>query len=243
MFARYAAIVKNLRGVVYIEETDEETLWLLNWLLDRFKYRDIGVSNIVFNRIPKEIRGKLLRLDYPIQRYYNLVNKLIDVIEIEDGLVETLLTSSIYISPTLYIGIGESIKSLERYSVGVVKTSKSMDKSGWRLHLRIADYSILDLYRDMVDYAYNIIRELKLGSPPNLEKMREIRRRIAEKDSKRYWRIMDADGQHTFLLYIDLLDLVLDNLNRCGWCIELEEEDSAALTIVPVVHISKSLIS
>jgi len=42
-FARYAAIVKNLRGVVLADLLEEAASRGLEWLTKRFRYRDLGV--------------------------------------------------------------------------------------------------------------------------------------------------------------------------------------------------------
>jgi hypothetical protein len=49
LFSSYAAIVKNLRGVVLLDP-DEEGAWTtMEWLVKRFRYRDLGVTPTTYN--------------------------------------------------------------------------------------------------------------------------------------------------------------------------------------------------
>ena len=44
MFARYAAVVKNLRGIALFDLGEEGSWDSVEWLVRRFRYRDLGVT-------------------------------------------------------------------------------------------------------------------------------------------------------------------------------------------------------
>jgi hypothetical protein len=45
LFARYAAVVKNLRGVALFDLGEEGSWDSVEWLVRRFRYRDLGVTS------------------------------------------------------------------------------------------------------------------------------------------------------------------------------------------------------
>jgi len=50
MFSRYAALVKNMRGVVLFSPTDDVSEDL-KWLVERFRYRVLGVPQSLVERV------------------------------------------------------------------------------------------------------------------------------------------------------------------------------------------------
>ena len=64
-FARYAAIVKNLRGVVAADLEESGVEESIKWLASRFRYRDLGVGPMMVERFGSELQkflgGKPLR--------------------------------------------------------------------------------------------------------------------------------------------------------------------------------------
>ena len=111
MFARYAAIVKNLRGVVLFD-LEESGVWSsVMWLVNRFKYRNLGVTPAIYmkysDRLEKYMNGNPFRLlIYPIQE-----------------LSELLVMSSLYIYSAMIIGKKYEVE-LDKLSIGAVKTCR-----------------------------------------------------------------------------------------------------------------------
>ena len=136
--------------------------------------------------------------------------------------------------------IGSSFKSyIEENSIEIVRTCKEMDIKSWKLHLRIADYTILDMYEENVCEALRIISGLKSKSMKLSELEEILRNRVArvQRDVKRYWRIKCDEGR-PFLYYVDLLSKVIDKIARGELDADkLIEEYSASLTIIPVVYV------
>ena len=196
MFSRYAALVKNMRGVVLFDPSDDVSQDL-KWLIDRFKYRVLGVPPSLAHEISKESKV-LVQLAYPHATIMNFVNSLANNLNIQRGLSEAICLASCYISPILALG-PKSQAALESLATHKVTSRIDMKIQDWKLHLRIADYSILDLYEWSTTQAEKLWEaNLNLNSIIH-ERLEKIR-----KDEKRYWRLQRGNRNPIiFLSYID----------------------------------------
>ena len=237
MFARYAAIVKNLRGVVYIEELGSDSWKIVKWLIQRFKYRNLGLPPSIFNMYKKDLaeylHGNPFReLVYPIPSLSGIIDLMSN--KLPNELAEAIVFASLYISPLLVIGnkVHKVIRSL---GVDHVYTSKDLNIKEWKLHLRIADYTVLDMYEECVMENLKAIKCINSRDVGCLANIIESRRNKVKEDKKRYWRIMSDEGR-PFITYIDPLKIILDlYLNNIP--IEIPEDYAAGLAIIPAVHL------
>ena len=230
-FARYAATVKNLRGVALFDLGEEGVEKSIKWLASRFRYRDIGVGPSIATRfraaLSRYLGGKPFKeIVLPIPSLGKLVDLLRELHNLPHEVSEALVLSSVYISPLLIVG-NRYLEHVAKLSTRVVYVDdpKKMDTNSWKLHLRIADYTILDFYEGCVEEALRVLR-----GEASVDEVVEDRRRRIEKDVRRYWRIAKESGT-PFLLYIDMLSLLRGSIN------ELEEDHAAGLAIVSAVFI------
>ena len=188
-FYNYAAVVKNLRGVIYWKGKEK-----LDWLLSRFRYRYLGLVPSMHGMITG--RKNIIDLYYPNER----IRDAKDVIskELGEKLSEAICLSSVYICPIITNAPDDFLD----LSVSEVKTKEELGDRDWRLHLRIADYTVLDFYTWAVRQAYEGLKEGK-----DMEEVLRERREKIERDKRRYWRI-SGRGEKTFLFYLDPLELV-----------------------------------
>ncbi|RLE50240.1 MAG: hypothetical protein DRJ31_02130 [Candidatus Methanomethylicota archaeon] len=239
MFSRYAALVKNLRGVVLISP-GEDVEDLVNWLVNRFKYRNLGVTPTILSRasgyFEKRLGGKpFVQVVYPIKPIQELVNVIVDSLNVDMEAAEAVVLASSYVSPIIALG-REAEKMLKPLTIEDVKSKVKLDNPGWRLHLRIADYTVLDLYSWSVDHALNMWKEFSSRSFVE-ERMKRIKA-----DKKRYWRLEKGDLEPwTFLYYVDLAQLIAlkDLFNRVA---KLGEDVAAGLAIEAAVSIKRENI-
>uniref|UniRef100_A0A7J3X842 Uncharacterized protein n=1 Tax=Thermofilum pendens TaxID=2269 RepID=A0A7J3X842_THEPE len=232
-FAKYAALVKNLRGVVLLNPHEEGALESFEWLVKRFKYRNLGVTPSLVSSagslLARYLGGKPLReLTLPVPALSPLPRELASAMSLPLEVAETLVYASSYVSPALLVG-SSYLDHLTRVAAGVVRACKEMGLQSWKLHLRIADYTALDFYEKCVDEALSAIE----GADP--QPILEARARRVEKDAKRYWRIM-CDSGEVFLVYVDNLSLAA----QAGIVRRVERDAAAALSIVPVVYVPPS---
>ena len=239
MFSMYAAIVKNLRGVIAFEVNDREFIKGIEWLSKRFKYRNIGIGPRLAKKAGKSVEGfigKPLRvLTYPVKDIEALIELLIDRANMDPILIEALVLSSTYVSPLMIIS-EKYVELIDKIAVHKVKVRGSLDISSWKLHMRIADYSILDSYEELVVESMKVIEgKVDVGSILKLRHERILR------DEKRYWRFKDLEGNEwTFLYYVDNLRLLI----RLGLSPkELSLNQAAGLAIVPVINLTKAIRS
>lgn len=233
MLSRYASIVKNLRGVVLpdAEEAEEG----VRWLRDRFRYRNLGVPPSVLREAEEFFRGRLgggpfVELAYPSRALVELVPTLAEGLGAEPRIVEGLVLASAYVSPLLVIG-RRAQEGVARLAVDVVESRLDMDVRQWRLHLRIADYTVLDLYRWSTEHVEGLL-EGRVG----LQEFRREREARIRKDKARYWRLARGEGPAwRFLYYVDLASRMDEGLlERVR---DLGAEASAGLAIEAAVAI------
>ena len=243
MFSYYAAIVKNLRGVILVRELDQLSIKILNWIAERFRYRDIGAPPGIWSEFPDEYKAKFIKLEYPINELRDLVNYLSKSLNLEAKLIESLIISSTYITPLFNIG-GCYVDELDKLSVGCISIDKPLDNRSWKLHFRIADYTVLDFYRDRVIEAIEYIEGVRLGiNPIKYDYIISKRMDLIKNDYKRYWRIK-SDWGFTFLIYIDMLkilhDLIKEGRIRIGL---LDVNHAAAFSIIPILILDRNTIA
>ncbi len=250
-FSMYAALVKNLRGMLIIDPNDDLVPNVLRWLSRRFRYRLVGVPPKVLNELRSRglnLTKQLRPIHYPNKELLNLVNYLVSELGINEYVAEGAVLASAYVSPALSFStsINEEVVKLATY---VVNSRVKLNNQYIKLHMRIADYSILDAYESDVE----LIRRLWTGK---LSYEEFIRSKEAEvrKDAKRYWRLTKPDTRggklretnpHPFLTYLDLLVVMikksLDTLKELVSRFEFNDV-GAGLVTVPVVTIPNYVI-
>ncbi len=239
MFALYASIVKNLRGIVYIEELGDSVWNIIRWLIRRFRYRDLGLPPAIYRKYRDQLGdymdGKPFRsLVYPI----NDLRGLVDILsrDIAYDVIESIVFSSIYISPMLVIG-DHVHKLISDLGMDHVFIKDELDDRSWKLHLRIADYTILDMYRECVLEGLEAIRCLRENDVNCIRKIITKRRDRVARDKKRYWRISSGEGR-VFLTYIDPLEILFNRVKHDKTVInKLLDDYASGLAIVPAIHL------
>lgn len=230
MLAKYAATVKNLRGVLLFLEM-EDAAESIEWLVEHFRYRNLGVPPGLREKI--EMKKPFVELSYPSGELEKLVELLVDM-RIERTTAEAVVLASAHVSPVFALD-GKSVRFLGPLEVGSIRTKKKLTDRDLKLHLRIADYTVLDFYGWSVENAE------RFWTCRETEKLLEERRRRIEKDVKRYWRI-SGEGKK-FLVYLDPVQFIC----RKGGLEKLRKLDSswtsAGLAIGAAVCNSKELIS
>ena len=201
--SRYAALVKNLRGVVFFkpsEDVDE----LVEWLVKRFKYRNVGVPPSLVEFIDeRKLKGNpFVQLSYPAADFIEFSKQIASERGVDSSAIEAAVLASVYVSPIIVLGV-KGCEALSKLAVETVESKTSLDDKGWRLHLRIADYTVLDFYQWSSSHAEN----LWLTSLDPREFTCERAERIV-KDKKRYWRLERGDEKPwKFMYYVDLAQM------------------------------------
>lgn len=223
MLSRYAAIAKNLRGVIFTYIEEDGVVESLSWLLKKFKYRDLAASPSIHKALRERGFRRLVELVYPSEALKNLVELVSDYLKADFEAVEAVVLASAYVSPIM--AVGERAKdAIAPFSVKEVESRVEIDDRSWKLHFRIADYTVLDAFYWFSSHS------IKLWEPKtDLELFKKERLLRIEKDMKRYWRLTVGDkGPRPFLLYIDLAQLIVNKPRLLDAVRRLRAEDASA---------------
>lgn len=200
-FEEYVFLVRNLRGVYAPLPSDDHKRYV-GWLVKRYRYRDIGVAGCVLGSAEKAFKGRLggrpfHELKPPTKELGEAIAFAKSVLGgvVDECLAESILLSLVYASP-LYL-TRSSLEELRRGGLVIHEVrGRVPDLGSARLHMRIAGYTVLDYYVDSVRHAVAAVTQGRW------EELLEERRRFAERDEKRYWRITGR-GNETIIAYLD----------------------------------------
>ncbi len=144
------------------------------------------------DRLERYLGGNPFRLlTYPLPELERFSEEFSRCASIDYEVAELLVLSSTYVSPAIAIG-RRFEPQLSRLSV-----------EDWKLHLRIADYTILDMYENAVSGALGIVEGC---SAEGLERTLNDRLESIRRDVRRYWRILCGEPTaRAFLYYVDNL--------------------------------------
>jgi len=212
---------------------------IVSWLVNRFKYRNLGVPPAVLCKsreyFEKRLGKPFVQAVYPIKPIQELTRLVADSLCVDIEAAEAAVIASSYVSPIIALG-KEAEKMLRPLAVEEVMSKVRLDNSGWRLHLRIADYTVLDFYSWSVDHAQSIWK----GFDADLfvkERLSKIKR-----DKKRYWRLERGSLEPwSFLYYVDLAEKLVE---KEDWkeVVKIGEDSAAGLAIEAAVLINKENI-
>ena len=107
-----------------------------------------------------------------------------------DPTLDSLFQASSFVCP-LVILKQESLKDFERSIIAELRTRKKLNDRELKFNLRLVNYSITDFY----------LKAIELGKNFNLDE----RRKLAEKELKRFWRVKKGENGRVLIAYIDPL--------------------------------------
>lgn len=144
--------------------------------------------------------------------------------------LETVILASAYISPIICFGI-RSYEEIKPLVIDEVQTASELNDKDVKLHLRIADYTVIDFY------SWSTQHVEKLWKSFDVDKFIGDRKKKISGDKKRYWRVKEGNiSPKPFISYLDLAQFaasdqsILRELNKLP-----KEEVIAGLAIVPTV--------
>jgi len=223
MLYRFLSLVKNVRGVVAF--ASDEGLRRFDELSRKYRYRNLGVPKTIAQKFGLGSKGKVITLDYPLSKCEEFVRRLSDALGVEYEALEPIALASYYVTTVIVLDDvfwSEASKLFTK----VIRTQKNeLNWNDIRLHIRIAEYTVIDFYRWAVEDA-----ELRLRA-----RATDVGERLSriEKDVKRYWRLLGEEGRDV-LAYDDMgahvMRLVAEG--RLSECEVLAEENLPLLTII-----------
>jgi hypothetical protein len=125
----------------------------------------------------------------------------------ENEVLDSLFQASRFICPLIILK-EKSLNTFNKAVVARLKTEEKLSDKDLKFNLRLANYSITDFY----------LKSIQLARQFNLDG----RRKLAEKDLKRFWRVKTSEDGITLVAYVDPLlmkkeikDLSLMSLVPC----------------------------
>jgi hypothetical protein len=237
VFAEYVALVKNLRGVVLLEPREDGAEHRVAWLGQRFRYRNLGVPPALVAAHPDFLHGRLrgkpfVELAFPLAS----LERVAEAVAGCEGAArrtaaEAMVLASAYASPLICLE-GAALAAVRPFAVDAVETAVALSDKDWRLHFRIADYTVVDLYQWSTNHARGLWRD-------EANDLAQARRQRIAKDRRRYWRLQQGEGPtNPFLLYLDLTARVAGEVTLRAAMTRLPEDEAcAALAIVAAVAV------
>jgi hypothetical protein len=108
---------------------------------------------------------------------------------------ETMVLASVYACPLICLGPA-ALAAVQPFAVDAAETAVALSDKDWRLHFRIADYTVLDLHQWSTDHARHLWRD-------DANDFTQARRQRIAKDKRRYWRLQQGAGPlNPFILYL-----------------------------------------
>ena len=122
--------------------------------------------------------------------------------------------------------------AVQPFAVDAAETAVALSDKDWRLHFRIADYTVLDLHQWSTDHARHLWRD-------DANDFTQARRQRIAKDKRRYWRLQQGAGPlNPFILYLDLADRVAhDGSLRAAITRLPADEACAGLAVVAAIAV------
>ncbi|MEM0007482.1 MAG: hypothetical protein QXP16_02360 [Candidatus Bathyarchaeia archaeon] len=117
---------------------------------------------------------------------------------VDNPVLDSLILASSFVCPLIVLK-EESLKDFENAVVASLKTKEKLGDKDLKFNLRLVNYAITDFYTKSIELA--------------LHSDLDGRKRLAEKDLKRFWRIPENTSGKTLIAYIDPL-LVKSNLQK-----------------------------
>ncbi|MEM3581476.1 MAG: hypothetical protein QXH40_07520 [Candidatus Bathyarchaeia archaeon] len=117
---------------------------------------------------------------------------------VDNPVLDSLIQASSFVCPLIVLK-KESLKDFENAVVAFLKTKEKLGDKDLKFNLRLVNYAITDFYTKSIELA--------------LQSDLDGRKRLAEKDLKRFWRIPENTSGKTLIAYIDPL-LVKSSLQK-----------------------------
>jgi len=109
---------------------------------------------------------------------------------VDDPVLDSLLQASRFVCPLIVLR-EQSLKDFGNTVIIRFKTSEKLNDKDLKFNLRLVNYSITDFY----------LRSIELAAKHDLEG----RKKLAEKDLKRFWRVKEDANGKTLIAYVDPL--------------------------------------
>jgi len=228
---RYVSLLKNLRAVAFLDPNMQIPLPEIKWLKQRYRYRNVGISERLLIALKAEAKEFFLRKPFEILKPPLLeIEKFIKtILEIESEIpayvVESLILTSCYVNALIVLG-RDSFPILDPFMIWAMRSTAELTETEVKRNLRIIGYAMIDFHNKNAEQAYETLKEIAGrikekedfdGAEKELGRLIEERRKLAQKDGeKRFWRLRQAgeERERIVVAYLDVIPLISKILLR-----------------------------
>jgi len=222
---RYASLLKNLRGVVFLDPHVEFPVEEVRWLKRKYRYRSLGISESLVNALKDEEREFFLEKPFeilkpPLLEIENFIKIILEVAgEAPIYVVESLILTSCYVNALVVLG-RDSLSTLNPFIIWAMRSTSELTEIEIKRNLRLIGYAIIDFYNENARQAYDVLKETaeKIREKEESEKIGELldrfldeRKRLAGSDGeKRFWRLRQTgkEEERIVVCYLDMIPLI-----------------------------------
>ncbi len=170
-------------------------LYLVKNLRGIIYFSDDVFPEAEFSWLKKKFRYRELGVSETIKVKHTW-KKLLKLPKIEDDpVLDSVLQASRFICPLIILR-ESSLADFGKAVIVKLKTKDKLDDKDLKFNLRLINYSITDFY----------LKTIELALRSNLDE----RKRIAEEDLRRFWRIKSNPNGKTLIAYVEPLLLKSD---------------------------------
>ncbi|MDZ7372479.1 MAG: hypothetical protein ONB23_00790 [candidate division KSB1 bacterium] len=206
-FLEFIVRVKNLRGVLYLPDVEEDTaLAALRWIGSKFRYRDIGYDAAFSSERGKKVARRLagkpyVPVDFPSPEIQE-ISKSLTPEGADVRLWRALGLASLFACPLVVAG---SESSLPRQAIVFrAFTDSPLGAGSAKFHLRVCDYAAVDWFAELTRAVLSL--SPGEGERERLQELMRSRRELALRDGeKRFWRLKCENGAPAVVLTLDPL--------------------------------------
>ncbi len=234
----YLYLLKNLKGILHVFKPigSDEAKKLIGFVKKRFRYRVLGFTEGFRERIPADLSrglpsGNLRALGFPSEDVYRIIEGIADYTGVSVRDVEAIALSSAYLTPLIVPEAGFSRDCIDPFIIRIITTSRKIDESSLKLHLRIAGYSMIDSYLNTTRVAILFMENAVTGGKNVAGEFVNERTTIVEGDVKRYWRIMEDSGK-PIIVYADIPTGIARRIVEAGKTFETDLRGKWVKTIM-----------
>ena len=253
---KYVSLLKNLRGVAFLDPDVRLPLEEIKWLKRKYKYRNIGVSESLVMALKAEAKEFFLGKPFEILKppLLEIEEFIRRILEIESGVplyaIESLILTSCYVNALVILG-RDSLSVLKSFITWAMKSTVELSEIEVKRNLRIIGYAMMDFYNENTGRAYEALKEIAekirekedLGEvKKELEKFMEERKKLAQDDGeKRFWRLRQTgeEKERIVIAYLDVMPLISgillrkDSSRLSSFIAESTLNLSMALSLIP----------
>ncbi|HIE09522.1 MAG TPA: hypothetical protein EYP65_06695 [Armatimonadetes bacterium] len=233
--ARYVALCKTLRAVVFFHPARPFEEGVIEWLARRHRRKDLGIPSPLYSISPRFQREPFVELTFPDRGIRDFFRQFCR--DIPSFFVEGVVLASCYASPLVVVGSGLD-EIIERVAVVKVRTKEGFGEEEFGRLLRVAGHSMVDLI-EAGSEALGVVSKFVAGkaATEDLEGLLYRREQRALNDlERRFSRLKDDPQGELRLCYLDPVRMAVPLL------LSADKEELSRMSLSPLIGLGMGIV-